>query len=204
MNRLSCKTKMYRLSSILKRFDSLIIAFLGGVDSTFLLATAKNALGTKVVAVTAESPVHPRRDTDAAACLAKLLGVRHITLQSSEFGLPDFVANRKDRCYVCKKHVFSEIFDIAAEMRFSTVAHGANVDDLGDYRPGFKAAKELGVVALLVDAGLTKEDIRQLSQKMNLNTWNKPSMACLATRIPYDTPITCQALEMVEQAENFS
>lgn len=197
------KEKMVRLESILTAFDSLVVAYSGGVDSSFLLAVARKVIGDKVVAVTAVSPVHPRREKRAAAEFAEGVGVKHIMLPSRELNRPDFVANRGDRCYICKKHVMGEIYKVAAEMGIPHVAHGANMDDLKDYRPGSKAAVEMGVVAPLVDAGFTKDDIRQLSREMRLSTWNKPSLACLASRIPYGTPITRDALEMVEQAEDF-
>ncbi len=194
--------KFKKLVRELKRFESLVVAFSGGVDSSFLLAVACQAVPGRVVAVTAESPVHPDREKKAAAAFAHRLGVEHITVQSGEMDLPGFVANSKDRCYICKKHVLAQIFNIASKMGISRVAHGANRDDFGDYRPGLKAAAEMGVAAPLVDAGLGKEDIRRFSREMNLPTWDKPSMACLASRIPYGTPITAGALDMVERAED--
>jgi uncharacterized protein len=193
--------KRKRLLAILAGYDDLAVAFSGGVDSTFLLAAAKEALGGRLVAITAVSPVHPRRETREAAATARELGVRHLLAPSREMVAPDFVANPPNRCYICKKIVFGEVMRIAAEMGIKRVAHGVNLDDLGDYRPGLRAAEELGVLAPLVEAGLTKADIRALSRRMRLSTWNKPSMACLASRIPYGRPITEEALQMVEQAE---
>jgi len=197
------QSKLQKLVSILKPWDSLAVAFSGGVDSSFLLAVAHDTLGDRVVAVTAESPLHPQRERHAAAEFARSLGVEHIVLQSAELYRPEFIANRQDRCYICKKLVLGDIMALTARMGFSRVAHGANVDDLGDFRPGHKAAEELGVLAPLVDAGLNKEDIRRLSRARNLNTWDKPSMACLASRIPYGTPISREALGMVEAAEDW-
>ncbi len=194
--------KFKALVGALKRFDSLVVAFSGGVDSSFLLAVACQAVAGRVVAITAESPVHPVREKKAAAEFARRLGVEHLIVPSGEMQLPAFVANPQDRCYICKKHVMAQILDIASQMGISRVAHGANLDDLGDYRPGLKAAEEMAVAAPLVDAGLGKDDIRRFSRAMNLNTWNKPSMACLASRIPYGTPITRSALDMVERAED--
>jgi len=193
--------KKKRLISILKTYDSLVVAFSGGVDSTFLLAAAKEALGDRVTAVTADSSIHSRLEIREALETAKALGVRHVMLPLAEMTAPEFVANPPDRCYGCKQIVFGEIMRIAAQMGVQRIAHGVNLDDLGDYRPGLKAAEEMGVAAPLVEAGLTKADIRTLSRRMGLPTWNKPSMACLASRIPYGRPITAQALKMVEASE---
>ena len=195
--------KKQRLMDLLGSYSGLVVAFSGGVDSSFLLAVAKQVLGNRVTAVTAESPVHPLRERQAAADLAKALQVDHIIIQSHEMDLPEFLANPDNRCYICKKHVLGELFEVAASLDIETVAHGVNLDDLADYRPGQQAAEELGVAAPLVDAGLTKEDIRQLSKGMGLPTWNKPSMACLASRIPYGESITPDTLSMVEAAEDF-
>jgi uncharacterized protein len=193
--------KKKRLISILTMYDSLVVAFSGGVDSTFLLATAKEALEDRVTAVTADSRIHSRREIQEALDTAKRLGVRHVMLPLAEMTAPEFVANPPERCYHCKQLVFGEIMRIAAQMGAQRVAHGVNLDDLDDYRPGLKAAAEMGVAAPLVEAGLTKADIRALSRQMGLPTWNKPSMACLASRIPYGRPITAQALKMVEASE---
>jgi len=193
--------KKKRLIGILQAYDGLVVAFSGGVDSTFLLAAAKEALGDRVTAVTADSPIHSRREIREALETAKALGVKHIVVPFAEMTAPGFVANPPDRCYTCKQIIFAEIIRIAASVGVERVAHGVNLDDLGDYRPGLKAAEEMGVVAPLADAGLTKADIRALSRRMRLPTWNKPSMACLASRIPYGRPITPEALKMVEAAE---
>jgi len=201
MGTVSLKTKKDRLISILKGFDSLLIAFSGGVDSTFLLVMAHEILPENLVAVTAASAVHPESENRSAKALANNLGVRHLVFQSKEMMQPDFVANTRDRCYVCKKYLFEDSLKIASEEGIKHVAHGANLDDLKDYRPGFIAAKEMGIYAPMVEAGLTKDDIRMLSKTMNLETWNKAPMACLATRVPYGTPITTKALKMVDQAE---
>jgi len=197
----SLKTKKERLASLLKQFEALIVAFSGGVDSTFLLAVAHETLKKNLVAITAKSPVHPARENQAATAFAQNLGVQHMVLQSREMSRPDFKANTKDRCYICKKYLFEDLLKIAKDRGIEHVAHGGNVDDLEDFRPGFAAAYEMEIKAPLVDAGLNKDDIRALSKQMNLKTWNKPPMACLATRIPYGTPITEKALNMVDQAE---
>jgi uncharacterized protein len=191
------------LAKILKQFESLAVAFSGGVDSTCLLAMAHDILKEKVIALTADSPIHPPKEKVHAVELAKGLGVEHIVIKSREMDHVDFVANQKNRCYVCKKLLFEDILKHAMERGIRQVAHGANVDDLRDFRPGLKAAQELGIIAPMVDAAMTKGDIRRLSKEMNLPTWDKPSMACLATRIPYGTPISLDAIEMVAKAENF-
>jgi uncharacterized protein len=193
--------KKERLVSVLNTFDGLMVAFSGGVDSTFLLAVAQEVFPEKLVAVTAESPVHPRREKQAAVDVARELGVRQIVLPSREMSQPDFVANPQNRCYVCKKYLFEDLIKLASEIGIPHIAHGANRDDLADFRPGFEAAREMGIHAPMVEAGLTKNDIRKLSQEMNLKTWNAPPLACLATRIPYGTPLDKKMLAMIDRAE---
>ena len=202
MNR-TIQNKKDKLISIIEKYDNLIVAFSGGVDSTFLLGVAREVLKDNVVAVTARSSVHPERETEFTIKFAKRLGIKHIIMKSREMGQPEFVANTKERCYICKKMLAQDLLKLASEMGVSNIAHGANMDDLDDYRPGFKAAEEMGIIAPLVDAGMTKKDIRMLSKKMGLDTWDKPSMACLASRIPYGTPITDEALNKIDRAEQF-
>lgn len=177
------------------------MAYSGGVDSSFLLAMAYKALNKNLLAVTASSPIHPEWETREAEKFAKSLGVEHMIIQSKEMDRNGFISNTKERCYLCKKYLIEELLTIANHRGISHVAHGANMDDFNDYRPGFSAAQEMGVQAPLVDANLTKNDIRYLSRQMDLTSWNKPSMACLASRIPYGTPITVEDLKMIEQAE---
>lgn len=196
------KTKKDRLIFILKQFDSLLVAFSGGVDSTFLLAVATEVLKKKLVAVTAESPIHQAREKENAIEIAKNLGLNHILVQSKEINRSDFIANRKDRCYICKKSLFEDLLKIASDLGIKYIADGTNADDPADFRPGLTAVREMGIITPLLDANLTKNEIRRLSKEMFLPTWNKPPMACLATRIPYGTPITRKALEMVQRAEN--
>ena len=202
MNRLSLNNKKKRLALTLKGLDSLMVAFSGGVDSAFLLAVAHEVLKKNVVAVTAVSQIHPAREKKKAMEFVKNYGIKHIMLQSKEMSLSAFLANRKERCYVCKKNLFEKLIKMASNIGIKHIAHGANTDDLKDFRPGLTAAQEMGVLAPMIDAGLTKDEIRLLSKEMNLETWNKPALACLATRIPYGTPITVKALEMVDQAED--
>ena len=195
--------KKHCLKRALEQYGSLLVAFSGGVDSSFLLSYAVEILGQHVVAVTADSPLHPNREKAEAARYARKLGVRYVVVKTNELESPDFTANPVNRCYICKKNLFERFLQIAASMGIQYVAHGANVDDLSDFRPGHAATRELGIVAPLIDAGLTKADIRELSKQMHLETWNKPSMACLASRIPYGNRITRQALEMIDSAENY-
>lgn len=201
MNENHLTEKRDRLLSILKGYGSLLVAYSGGVDSSFLLAMARNALDTNVIAVTAASPLYPQWETREAVNFAKSLGVEHLVIQSKSMHQADFISNPKNRCYLCKKYLIEDLLKIAKARAIEYIAHGANIDDLSDYRPGFTAAQEMGIKAPLVDADLTKNDIRRLSKHMNLSTWNKPPMACLASRIPYGTSITDENLKMVDQAE---
>ena len=203
MDEETARSKKQALISLLRKRGTLLIAFSGGVDSSFLLAAAKEALGKQVHAATARSIIHPPEEIDAAIRVAASLGVDHTVFQSRETSLEAFVANTGERCYYCKKSLFVQLLEIAAEHGLKAVAHGANRDDRGDYRPGFKAAEEAGAIAPLMDAGLTKEEIRFLSREMGLPTWNKPSNACLASRIPYGTPVTPARIRMVGEAEQF-
>ena len=193
--------KIISLNTSLKKYESLVIAFSGGVDSTFLLASARAVLKENVVAVTAVSPLQPGREVDQAKRVARELGVKHLTVNTPELSDPDFCANPTNRCYICKKIIFSAVRRIAADRHCRHMAHGVNTDDLVDFRPGLAAAREMGVLSPLADAGLTKADIREQSRIMGLPTWNKPSAACLASRIPYGRPITPKILKMVEAAE---
>ena len=203
MDEKKAKLKKETLIRQLKGLDSLLIAFSGGVDSTFLLAVAHQCLESNALAVTARSVIHPGRETKAAEAFAQKRGIPHRVIQSDEMSLSEFVANTPDRCYHCKRHVLEHMFRIAKEQGISNVAHGANADDLDDYRPGFRAAREKGVLAPLMEANLSKEEIRYLSKEMGLPTWDKPPMPCLASRIPYGRPVTEEKLRMIERAENF-
>ena len=195
------KSKRKHLVALLKQFDSLMVAFSGGVDSTFLLSMAHEVLQNNLIAITADSPLHPEWEKKEAIEFAKNLGVKHLIVLSKEMNLAEFRKNPKDRCYICKKMLFEDLLSIAKDQGIEHISHGATVDDLDDFRPGFIAAKEWGIKAPLIDAKLTKDDIRILSKEMNLKTWNKPSMACFATRIPYGKLITKKNLKMVARAE---
>ncbi|CAN2040670.1 pyridinium-3,5-biscarboxylic acid mononucleotide sulfurtransferase [Candidatus Magnetomoraceae bacterium gMMP-15] len=195
--------KKKKLIQILKKLDSIIIAFSGGIDSTLLLYMAFKIHGEKILAVTADSDIHSDREKQGALDFVREYNIPHLILLSKEMESENFVSNKKDRCYYCKKLLFKSLFNIAKEKKISYIAHGANFDDLNDYRPGFKAAQELGVIAPLITAGFTKKDIRLTAKNEGISIWNKPALPCLATRIPYNTPITKDLLRRVDESENF-
>lgn len=190
------------LRMILSQLPSLAVGFSGGVDSSLLLAAAVDVLGERVVALTADSSLHPAREVRAAIEIGGLLKVRHILVRTAEMQAPAFRANARDRCYVCKQIIFKRLMAEAARLGIAHLAHGVNLDDLRDYRPGLEAAAQLKVAAPLVEAGLSKAEVRLLAQEIGLPNWNRPAMACLASRIPYDTAITRTLLARVEAAEN--
>lgn len=197
----SLQDKKTRLIRALKKLDPLAVALSGGVDSALLLAEAHAVLGNRLIAVTVRSPIHPDQEVADAIKIAVDQGVRHLIVDSSEIEMADFLANTPERCYICKKAVFGQLLALIRNKGFQHLAHGANADDLGDYRPGLRAADELGVTAPLMDAGFTKDDIRQVARERGLYVWDKPAMACIATRFPYGTPINPALVEQVKQAE---
>ena len=193
--------KQEKLFAHLKRFESLGVAFSGGVDSTLLLAAAKHVLGDRAVALTARSPTHPSRELVLAEEMVKKIRIKHIIFDTHEMNDEDFTTNGPERCYHCKRVLFGAMQQAAQKVGIHTIAHGVNVDDLSDFRPGMQAAEELGIETPLVEAGLTKSNVRQLARQMGLDNWQRPAMACLATRIPYGTTILPEMLERIDAAE---
>lgn len=195
--------KLELLKDIIRKKGSAAVAFSGGVDSTFLIRVAKEVLGDKLIAVTATSSTYPERELNEAIKYAKDFGVKHIIISSEELDIEGFASNPKNRCYYCKKELFTKVKEVALENGVEYVFDGSNLDDNGDYRPGMLAAKELLVASPLKEAGLTKKDIRDLSKEYGLATWNKPAFACLSSRFPYGNKITLPKLKMIDKAEQF-
>lgn len=195
--------KFEDLKKYLAELKSVAVAFSGGVDSTFLLKVAHDILGENVVAVTAASKALPQRELDETKNFCRAEGIKQIIFDSSEIIKEIFYQNPKNRCYICKRGIFEKILSIAAENKICHVVEGSNMDDSGDYRPGMQAIAELEIKSPLRHANLYKSEIRALSQKLNLPTWDKPSFACLASRFVYGEPITEEKLSMVERAEKF-
>ncbi|MBT9163792.1 MAG: tRNA(Ile)-lysidine synthase [Chloroflexi bacterium] len=195
--------KLVSLKITLAEMGGALLAYSGGVDSTFLLKVAQGVLRDKVIAVTAISETYSSHELESARYMAQELGVRHILIHTAELASEDFASNPKERCYFCKRELISRLNDIAKEHNLCYVLDGSNYDDLADYRPGMRAVRELGARSPLEESLLTKDDIRSLSRQMNLSTWNKPSLACLASRIPYGDRITKEKLMMIDQAEAF-
>jgi uncharacterized protein len=197
------REKIGELKKFFLEIDSVIIAYSGGVDSTFLLKVASEVLKDKVLAVTAKSPLHPDREYCAAKEEARKLGARFLSVSTDELSMEKFTDNPPERCYWCKRELFGKLLEIAGQRNIKCVADGSNFDDLEDFRPGRKAAEEMGVESPLCKVEFTKKEIRILSRELGLSTWNKPGFACLASRIPYGTAITQEILEIVNRAEEY-
>ncbi|MCD6447876.1 MAG: ATP-dependent sacrificial sulfur transferase LarE [Thermoplasmata archaeon] len=196
--------KIKNLKKMIAEMERVLIAFSGGVDSTFLLKICVDILGKEnVIAVTASSPTHQMDEMEEAKKIAQFFGVKHVIIHTDEMENEAFVTNPVERCYFCKKELFSKLKEIAAEYGIKYVLDASNGDDAFDYRPGMKAARELGIKSPLLEAGITKEEIRKFSKEMGLPTATKPSQACLASRFPYGEKITEEKLKMVAEAEKF-
>lgn len=195
--------KVEILETLLSPYRNVALAFSGGVDSTFLLAVLCKDPDRKVLAVTALSPTHPGREQEEARTIASRFPVEHREIVTDEIHLQAFRENPPDRCYHCKRLLFSLMQEVREKEGYDVLVEGSNQDDLKDFRPGTRALQELGVLSPLLEAGLTKAEIRHVSRRMNLPTWDKPSQACLASRFPYGTPITEEGLKRIDRCEAF-
>ncbi len=195
------KAKLQKLRALLASLPGAIVAYSGGVDSTLLLAVASDVLPGRVIAVTASSPTYPPEETQAAVEMATALGVPVNVIETQELSDPHFSSNPRDRCYHCKRELARELLEIAEERAGDAVLDGSNFDDVSDDRPGIRAGREAGVRSLLMEAEMTKADVRAISRYLGLRTFDKPSQACLASRVPYSTPLTAELLEQIAGAE---
>ncbi len=197
------KENLSKLRKIAGDLKSVVVAFSGGVDSALVAKICFDVLKENSMAVTARSETYPDFEYEDAKKLAKEIGIRHMTINTSELAIEGFASNPPNRCYFCKTELFEKLRDIAKQHGFIHVADGANLDDMKDYRPGLEASRELNVKSPLKEAGMTKEDIREVSKMLKLSTWDKPAYACMSSRFPYGQPITEEKIGMVSEAEKY-
>lgn len=202
MNR-ELEQKYRQLKEAIRNLGSAIVAFSGGIDSTLVLKVAHEVLGEKIVAVTADSLSLPRRELEETKKIAREIGARHIIINTQETQKEEYLKNPSNRCYYCKSELYTKLNSVSKQLNIKNIINGTNFDDLGDYRPGLKAADENSVISPLKDSKLTKDEIRELAKHLGIEAWDKPSSPCLSSRVPYGRQITMQKLSMIEKAEDF-